>query len=252
MVYLMIGWAILVAVVFARDLVDEIRRGREARAKQVSRAVLEENVATADEYEIAFIKGDELLARLMALQHLVKSGYYDKVNARLVPNTEKDRAPLAEFEKAMLLLQVRTACGDVRFSGDETPVRALLDRYAQKARDLNLFYERPLLAGRTVMLFVLVLVYLLSWKTWNPWPQLPVGGLIAAAVPFLWWRQRVHRRPTIMVKEGDTSVPDTLSEHILTRNGREYVRLFETTHYPIDEKLAEAMEACLSACSLLE
>jgi hypothetical protein len=41
-----------------------------------------------------------------------------------------------------------------------------------------------------------------------------------------------------------------ISDHVLTSNGTEYVSLFETVHYPIDEKLAQARMLC--PCSLLD
>ena len=252
MVYLMIGWGILVAVVFAYDLLFDVARRIEARRKRVAREVLEQNAAAADEYEIAFLKGGDDLARMLAVQHLLHSGYYEKAEESLKPDTGKDPSPLSDLERAVLLLEVSAEEGDFKFSGDEAPVKKLIDGYAQKARDLNLFYKRTPIASRTVMLLALIVIYILSWGALDERLQFIFGCLIVVAGGVLLWRRKVNRPVTLALSRGpgDEAAPQAISDHVLTPNGREYVSQFETTHYPIDEKLAQARMVC--PCSLLD
>ena len=252
MVTLVMVWSVVVALLVALDLVSEVGRRIATVCKRVPTATLEQNVATADEYEIAYVKGGEHLPRQMALQHLVRSGYYDKGKESLTPNTEKDRFSLAEFERAMLLLQVSAEYGEFIFSGDESPVQALIAKYAQKAQDLDLFYKRPSMGGRIAMLIVLMILYISCWGALDWRAHLAIGGLIVVAVGVLVWRKKANRPVSVTEKNEATgaSVQYPLSDHVLTRNGREYVALFEKTHYPLGEKLVEASGTC--PCSLLD
>lgn len=252
MVFLMIGWGVLVAVVFAYDLLFDVVRGIEVKRKRVAREVLERNVATADEYEIAYVKGGDELARMLAVQHLLHSGYYEKTEESLKPDARKDPSPLSDFERAVLLLEVSAEEGNFKFSGDETPVKKLMDGYAQKARDLNLFYKRTPIAGRTVMLFVLIVIYILIGRALDERLQVVFGCLIVIAGAVLLWRKRVNQPVSLVLCWGPAGggAPQAISDHVLTPNGREYVSLFETVHYPIDEKLAQAHMVC--PCSLLD
>jgi hypothetical protein len=245
-------WSVAVALLFAADFVVEIGRLLRIGAKRIPRATLEEKVAAADEYEIAFVRGGEHLARAMALRHLARGGYYEKVDGTLVPAAGKDLSPLSDFEKAMLLPQVSAEYGAFLYSGDEGSVSRLIEGYERKARELSLFYKRPSLAGRTTLLLVLIIAYILAGGTQDQRTQLIVGGLIVAAGALLLWRRRIHRPESVVVdrKERGRGMRQALSNHVLTRNGREYVALFERTHYPLDEKLAEALWTC--PCSLLD
>ncbi len=251
MVYLMIGWGILVVVVFAYDLLFDVVRRIEVTRKRVAREVLEKNAAAADEYEIAFLKGGDDLARMLAVQHLLRSGYYEKTKESLKPNTGKDPAPLSDFERAVLLLEVSAEEGDFKFSGDETPVKKLLDGYAQKARDLNLFFERTRTGGRIVMLLALTVMYVLVWGRLEEWLQFLFAGLIVVLGGMLLWRKKVNQPVSLMIqREERGATMQAISNHVLTLNGREYVSHFETTHYPVEEKLAQAWMMC--PCSLLD
>ena len=252
MVTFIIVWSVVVALLVALDLVSEVGRRIATVCKRVPTATLEQNVATADEYEIAYLKGGEYLPRMMALRHLVKSGYYDKGEERFTPNTEKDRSPLAEFEKAMLLLQVSAEYGEFIFSGDEAPVQTLIDKYAQRARHLDLFYKRPSTGGRIAILIVLVVLYISYWGALDGRAQLAIGGLIVVAMGLFLWRRRSNQPVSVVVTRegGNTPMWSPLSNHVLTRNGREYVALFEKMHYLIDDKLVEASGTC--PCSLLD
>ncbi len=252
MVYFMIGWGILVAVVFAYDLLYDVVRGIEVERKRVAREVLEQNAAAADEYEIAFLKGGDNLARMLAVQHLLHSGYYDKTKESLKPNTGKDPSPLSDFERAVLLLEVSAEEGDFKFSGDEAPVKKLIDGYAQRARDLNLFFERTRTGGRTMMLVVLIVMYILIWGALGERLQWVFGCLIVGAGGTLLWRRKVNRPVSLALCRGpgDKAAPQAISNHVLTPNGRAYVAHFETVHYPVDEKLAQAWMVC--PCSLLD
>jgi len=252
MVYVLIGWGIFVAVVFAYDLLFDVVRAIEVKRRRVAREVLEKNAAAADEYEIAFLKGGDDLARMLAVQHLLRSGYYDKTKENLKPNGGKDPAPLSDFERAVLLLEVSAEEGEFKFSGDEAPVKRLIDGYAQKARDLNLFFERTRTGGRTVMLLVLIVMYILIWGALGERLQLVFGCLIVGAGGALLWRRKVNRPVFLALCRGpgDKAAPQAISNHVLTPNGRVYVSHFETVHYPVDEKLAQAWMVC--PCSLLD
>ena len=252
MVYVMIGWGILVAVLFAYDLLYDVVRRIEVKCKRVAREVLERNAAAADEYEIAFLKGGDDLARMLAVQHLLRSGYYEKTEESLKPNTVKDPAPLSDFERAVLMLEVSAEEGEFKFSGDEAPVKKLIDGYTQKARDLNLFYERTPTAGRMMMLLVLTVLYVLVWGRLAEWLQFLFAGLILVLGGMLFWRKKVNQPVSLMIRreERDATTSQAVSDHVLMPNGTEYVTLFETVHYPVDEKLAQAWMVC--PCSLLD
>ncbi len=252
MVYVMIGWGILATVLFAYDLLYDVVRGMEVKRKRVAREVLEQNAAAADEYEIAFLKGGGDLARMLAVQHLMRSGYYEKTKESLKPNTGKDPAPLSDFERAVLLLEVSAEEGEFKFSGDEAPFKKLIDGYAQKARDLNLFYERTATGGRIAMLLVLTVIYVMVWGRLDERLQFVFAGLILALGGVLLWRKNVNQPVSLMIhrEERGATMNQAISNHVLTPNGAEYISLFETVHYPVDEKLAQAWMVC--PCSLLD
>lgn len=252
MVTFTIIWSIVVAVVFAADLFLELWRRIGPAAKPVPMATLEQNVAKADEYEIAFLKGGEYLTRMMALRHLVRSGYFEKAGETLVPDTEKDRSSLTDFERAMLATPIRTEYGSFLSSKEETAVKRIVDGYAQKARELNLFVKGQSIAARTAMFLLLVVVYVLSGVSLDERAQVAIGVLIVVTGVLLLWKKKTYRPASIMVagKTGGPATRQVLSDHVLTRNGREYIALFEKTHYPVDERLAEALGTC--PCSLLD
>ncbi len=252
MVYVMIGWGILATLLFGYDLLYDVVHSIEVKRKRVARDVLEKNAAAADEYEIAFLKGGDHLARMLAIQHLLRSGYYDKTQESLKPNTAKDPAPLLDFERAVLLLEVSAEEGEFKFSGDEAPVKKLIDGYARKARDLNLFFERTATGGRMAMLFVLTVLYVVVWGRLTEWLQFLFAGLILALGGILLWRKKVNQPVSLMIQRDAVfaATSQAISDHVLTPNGMEYVSRFEAVHYPVDEKLAQAWMVC--PCSLLD
>jgi hypothetical protein len=217
---------------------------------------IQKNIETADEYEIAYLIGGEDFARIMAFNHLLKSGYYEKVGQGFDPNTQKDPSPLSDFEKAMLTLRVTSRYGEFIFLGDYALTGELLKKYKNKLSEMDLFYEKkPDYVPRATLFYFLILVLIFSCvPSWGSINWLNRAGIIAfifIAVFLFKATKNLEESASIFIrrKTDNKLIRVSFSNHIVTQNGKEYVSLFEKHHYPLDQKLEEAWALC--PCSLI-
>ncbi len=219
-----------------------------SRRHTVRDDTLDENLKTADQYEIAFLKGGKNLSVDLAFFHLLNSGYLEKSKSdepasptyRFQFIEGKDTSSLHSFEKEIIArLNTPTALHSL-YSQEY----ASLKKYQQKLSNLHLLQVTRKTIGflwkaYTYIAWALSIAYLVFGK--------PAGFFLKAvfviiinliSVSIIWSK--------ILCKE---SYFDGM---LLTSAGEKYIKIFEKKCFPLpdfksDQSFKEAQE--LNPCS---
>lgn len=233
-------------------------------------SVLRDEVKSADEYEIALLKGGRRFAFDLAFCHLVKAGYLEKGRVirpmeplyRFKASADKDSSLLSGLEREVLATfssfkPWSSGTGSLQGAADElrkeTPS---MESYRRKAARLFLCYaagpaHRVLAA--LFLLFVLgggISVVASSWDV--AWCWLTVFLVVCASVAAVVVYFRVFEKKACVPAVFWFS-EDYRADHVLTDNGNKYVELFEKEHYvlPHSDDISLLKEASdFSPCSV--
>ncbi len=219
-----------------------------SRRHAVRDDILEENLKTADQYEIAFLKGGKNLSVDLAFFHLLNSGYLDKSKSDEPSSPTyhfqfiagKDSSSLHDLEKE-IIAKINTPTALHSLYSNEY---ASLKKYQQKLSNLHLLQVARKTIGflwkaYTYIAWAISIAYLVFGK--------PAGFFLKAgfvitinliSISIIWSK--------ILCKE------NYFDGILLTSAGEKYIKIFEKKYFPLpdfksDQSFKEAQE--LNPCS---
>lgn len=204
---------------------------------RIKDSVLEESLKTADQYEIAFLKGGKNLTFQLAFYHLLSSGYLEKEKSdepssatyRYRALAGKDSSSLHEVEQDVLMrFNSPTALGSLSSHNFSS-----LMKYQQKLIGLHL-----LQVSRKTFGFL--------WKAYSYTAWILSISYLFFGAPSNWLLRIIN---VIAINLIGTNViwSNTLSpKHyfdgmLLTNIGERYIKLFEKRYFPLPDFKSEQL-----------
>lgn len=191
--------------------------------------VIEENLKTADQYEIAFLKGGKNLSVDLAFYHLLNSGYLEKTTND-EPNSPKyrfrfiagkDVAALHDFEKEVVSgLNVPTTLYSL-YSHEYSS----LERYKQKLSGLYLLRVARKTVGLLNKAYICIAcIFSISYLIFGT----PTSLLLRIILVVL-----VNLNSLYIIWEKILCGELYFDGMLLTSAGEKYIKLFEKKYFPL-------------------
>lgn len=211
----LIIWIISILIIFFSEHFLTSREQSRQKQRIVSNKVLEENIATANQYEIAFLKGGAPEVFKLAFYTLVKSGYLIKGKGAVIDDEyhldkNKNLEVLNDIEKAMAM-----AYEDSKLLSTDLQkkVKAIFEGYDGKIKSL---YLKQSDAGcvrgclPTIVLFLgPIVMYGLFRNKQNMFIMMAMSITI------------------FIIMKKEFLIPAEISS-----SGQRYIALFEKNHFP--------------------
>lgn len=219
--------------------------------KIIDSTILEENVKTGDQYEIIYLKLGEEGAKESAIGHLVESGYLENKEGILKPNPQKDVALLTELEKSLMKSGIGSKYGEFILEGETGPFEEIIKKYEKKAQELHLFYKRGKWLRKieiTVNLFFafFAVYYIFSGTQLSWFSRLFIIAVLISGSHKLFYEFILEKPAKIQMKDlsGKSVRKYSAAGHILTANGKKYIKLFEEKNFPVDPIIEKYFPGC--------
>lgn len=235
------------------------------KKKPLNEKILEENLKTADQYEIAFLKGGDTLVFELAFYNLLKSGYLEKevIGENLhEPShlyqvvSSKDSTVLDAVEKETLAEFTKTnAWPSVLRSLYEKSI--FLDTYKKKIFPLNLIYKRGrlFLGIRKLFNFCIIITSYLALGTNQDWFVRLCFIILTDIIVYRIVDRAILDRPLHVIERAKRKniIGYQIQRYFLTNVGIKYIELFEKTQFPLpdlksDKQIKEAYQ--VHRCSI--
>lgn len=190
---------------------------------------LEEALKTADEYEIAVLKGGEKFAKQLTFYHLLKGGYLDKMKNEEAGESKyyykatasKDQSVLHNIEKDILIM-FQSSKDLLDLYDYNIPS---LKQYQRKISSLNLLHDFKLINKiYTYFAWIFTIIYLLFGRFPDAWIRPFFAIAINWGAGCIIW--------SIIFKKNDYNYYDDM---LISRNGLKYVELFERKYFVLPD-----------------
>jgi uncharacterized membrane protein YhdT len=232
--------------------------------KFIADSTLEENLKTADEYEIAFLKGGSQLAYELAFHHLLKAGFFKKeLQTSQAPYYQaiasQDKSKLSGVEDEVLA-KFTSARVWPNVLSELYSKQASLEKYKKKIYNLGLAYKR----GKFFWAMNDLFTFLIGWMSmafiYDNTTGIP--GFISFCMILLF---------DILIfklanKLNSTTIINPKSKfrlqhffrgrdtHIISKNGGKYLELFEKNYFCLpdldsQEEFLEAYKGNIPCCA---
>jgi len=231
---ILIIWIFFILVFLAIFLSFKLFYMKKVR---VSDDILEENLKTADQYEIALLSGGKRLVIQLAFYHFLKAGYFERAESkepssakylfRAIPS--KDTTQLTDLEKEIL---GKFEASISLFSVFAKELSSL-EKFNSKLGKLNLFYSAKSTIGvlwriYTIFAWVFSVIYLVYGAPHSFWVKIFLIIVINIWVCFIVWNQILGRK-------------DYFDGKLLTCSGKKYIKLFEEKYFPLPNFKSEEL-----------